>query len=138
MALPSILRSRSVSGLLALSFAGALGVCSLAEAQDAEAVQPEQPAQPVPPAPVQAERAEEPAKVPYKERSSESAKAGMYLPLSMAPRTDSQRAFLRAAGGYDTVRGGALFDSVADVTLWGPIALRFGVDYGERADSEAR
>jgi hypothetical protein len=76
--------------------------------------------------------------VPYKERPYESAKAGMFLPWSMAPRTDSQRAFLKFAGGYDSERGTAIFEGTADVTLWGPIAARFGVDYGERAGSEVR
>src|SRR5689334_608199 len=121
MALLSIVPSRSALGPLALCVGWLLGVCSGADAQTASG-NPSVPA----------ERAEEPAKVPYKERASESAKAGMFLPLSMAPRTDSQRAFVKAAGGYDSVRRGALFDSTMDVTLWGPIALRVGVDYGER------
>lgn len=132
MALSSIFPPRSALGsVLALCVGWTLGVCSAADAQTAPA--PTAPAPTVP-----SERAEEPAKVPYKERASESAKAGMFLPWSMAPRTDSQRAFLKAAGGYDSVRRGALFDSTMDVTLWGPIALRVGVDYGERKDSDAR
>lgn len=74
----------------------------------------------------------------WRARTGESARAGMFLPFSMAPRTDSRRAFAKAAGGYDSVRGTAVFDSVAEVTLFGPLALRVGVDYGERPDSDAR
>jgi hypothetical protein len=72
------------------------------------------------------------------DRVHESARAGMFLPLSMAPRTDSQRAFVKSTAGYASLRRGAVVEGTVDVTLYGPIALRAGVDYGEHAGSAVR
>jgi hypothetical protein len=63
--------------------------------------------------------------------ASRSAEAGMFLPLSMAPRTDSQTAFLNSYGGYDSARRAAEIQGTADVTLFGPLALRGGAQYTE-------
>lgn len=55
----------------------------------------------------------------------------MFLPLSMAPRTDSQRAFLNSYAGYDSARRAAEIQGTADVTLFGPLAIRGGAQYTE-------
>ncbi|MEY4512082.1 MAG: hypothetical protein RLZZ450_4204 [Pseudomonadota bacterium] len=67
--------------------------------------------------------------------ATQSAKAGMFLPLTMGPSTSSQRAFARGFGGYDTARKSARFESTVDATLYGPLAARVTVEYGERAGS---
>jgi hypothetical protein len=65
----------------------------------------------------------------------DSAKAGMFLPLTMGPSVSSQRAFARGFGGYDSARRAARFESTVDATLYGPVAARVTVEYGERAGS---
>ena len=62
-----------------------------------------------------------------------SARAGMYLPLTMAPSTTSQRAFASGLGGYDTARKTARYLQTLDATLIGPVAARVTIEYGERA-----
>ncbi len=70
------------------------------------------------------------ARVPA-ETAARSAQAGMFLPYTMAARTDSQRAFVLALGGYDQARRSAQLESTADATLFGPLAARAGVLYGQ-------
>jgi hypothetical protein len=65
------------------------------------------------------------------ERSAQSARAGMFLPYTMAPRVDSQRAFALALGGYDQARRSSQLEGTAEVTLIGPLAARVGVLYGQ-------
>src|SRR6476620_11677776 len=55
-------------------------------------------------------------------RTVQSAQAGMFLPYSIAPRTDTQRAFAFVLGGYDTPREHGQLEGTADVTLVGPLA----------------
>lgn len=64
-----------------------------------------------------------------------SAEAGMLLPLTVSPRTDSQRAVVRAIGGYDMPRKRMQFEAVADVTIFGPLAIRAGAMYGQKSDT---
>jgi hypothetical protein len=64
-----------------------------------------------------------------------SADAGMFLPFTMSPSTYTQRGIVRALGGYDSARDRAQFDAVADVTVWGPIAIRVGALYGQQRDT---
>ncbi|MFI5308632.1 MAG: hypothetical protein ACHQ53_14830 [Polyangiales bacterium] len=63
--------------------------------------------------------------------TAESAQAGMFLPYTIAPRTDSQRAFALVLSGYDMPRKQAQLEGTADVTLFGPLAARVGVLYGQ-------
>jgi hypothetical protein len=63
-----------------------------------------------------------------------SAEAGQYLPLTIAPRVDSQRGYVRALGGFDSARRSAQFDARADVTIWGPIAATVGAVYTRKSD----
>lgn len=65
--------------------------------------------------------------------ATQSARAGMFLPLTMGASTSSQRAFARGFGGYDTARKSGRFESTVDATLYGPLAARVTVEYGERA-----
>jgi hypothetical protein len=64
-----------------------------------------------------------------------SAEAGMLLPFSVSPRTDSQRGIVRALGGYDSARKRGQFEAIADVTIIGPLALRVGALYGQQRDT---
>jgi hypothetical protein len=63
-----------------------------------------------------------------------SAEAGQYLPLTNAPRVDSQRGYVRALGGFDSARRSAQFDARADVTIWGPVAATVGAVYTRKSD----
>jgi hypothetical protein len=67
-------------------------------------------------------------------RATRSAEAGMFLPETVAPRTDSQRAFALVLGGYDTPRQKGQLEGTADVTLFGPVAARVGVLYGQTSN----
>ena len=70
--------------------------------------------------------------------AAHSGEAGMLLPLTISPRTDSQRGVLRALGGYDTARKSAQLEAVADVTIIGPLALRVGAMYTQKPDNNLR
>jgi hypothetical protein len=80
-------------------------------------------------APARAQTADE-ARDPA-EKSAESARAGMFLPYTMAPRTDSQRVFALTYGGYDQARQSAQLEGTAELTIFGPVAARVGVLYGQ-------
>jgi hypothetical protein len=69
----------------------------------------------------------EPAQV----SSVETARTGAASPLLLDATLGSQGALITGNGGYDTARSAALFDSAAEVRVWGPIALRAGVIYSE-------
>lgn len=58
-----------------------------------------------------------------------SAEAGQFLPLTISARTDSQRAFVLAFGGYDSAKDSAQSEAVVDVTTVDWLALRAGVLY---------
>lgn len=60
-------------------------------------------------------------------RAAQAARAGMFLPLTEAPRTDSARAFLIALGGYDGAKDAEVLEGRGEVTVYGPLALRIGV-----------
>jgi hypothetical protein len=64
-----------------------------------------------------------------------SAAAGMFLPTTIAARTDSQTGYVRALGGYDSARRSTQFEALADVTIIGPLAARAGVLYAQRPNS---
>jgi hypothetical protein len=64
-----------------------------------------------------------------------SAEAGMFLPTTIAARSDSQTGYVRAIGGYDSARRSAQFEALADVTIIGPLAARVGVLYAQRPNS---
>jgi hypothetical protein len=68
------------------------------------------------------------------ERTANAAKAGMFLPFTEAPRTDTQRAFATAQGGYEGAREVGVLEGRAEVTVWGPIAVRVGVVYTGAAE----
>jgi hypothetical protein len=68
------------------------------------------------------------------ERVEESAAAGTFLPETIAPRVDSQAAFAKVVGGYDSTRHGTL-EGTAEVTLVGPLAARVGVLYADHPNA---
>lgn len=63
------------------------------------------------------------------ERTAGAAQAGMFLPFTEAPRIDTQRAFGTAQGGYEGAREAGVLEGRAEVTVYGPIAVRVGVIY---------
>lgn len=82
------------------------------------------------PAPARAQRRDrENGEQSAEERTAGAARAGMFLPFTEAPRTDTQRAFATALGGYEGARESGVLEGRAEVTVWGPIALRIGVVY---------
>jgi len=64
----------------------------------------------------------------------QSAEAGMFLPFTLAPRVDSQTAFVVVGSGYDSARGATRVQGTAEMTLWGPVALRVGAVAESHAD----
>ena len=58
-----------------------------------------------------------------------TAESGAFLPLGVPARTDAQRAYLWMTGGYDAARGGFMFDSAVQATLFGPLSVRAGAGY---------
>lgn len=63
-----------------------------------------------------------------------SARAGMFLPLTEPARTDTQTAFATALGGYDSAHGAGRLEGRAEVTVYGPLAVRVGALYTARPD----
>jgi hypothetical protein len=61
----------------------------------------------------------------------EAARTGAASPLLLAATLGSRPALVIGHGGYDTARSGALFDSAAEVRIWGPLAIRAGVAYSD-------
>jgi len=64
-------------------------------------------------------------------RAAAGARAGMFLPLTEAPRTDTQRAFASTLAGYDAARESLMLEGRGEATVLGPIALRIGVLYSQ-------
>src|SRR5262245_6484767 len=63
-----------------------------------------------------------------------SAEAGMFLPNTIAPRTDSQHGFLVAFGGYDSAKDSAQSEALLDVSIVSWLAARVGVLYAQTPD----
>jgi hypothetical protein len=59
---------------------------------------------------------------------------GAFMPFSLPARVGETRAFAWGSGGYDSARKGPVADAVAEVQLWGPIALRGGATYSNDTD----
>jgi hypothetical protein len=62
--------------------------------------------------------------------SVEAASSGAASPL-LLNATVADGGLVISHGGYDTARGAALFDSAAEVRIWGPVSLRAGVTSSE-------
>jgi hypothetical protein len=58
-----------------------------------------------------------------------SAASGAFLPWTMGPRSDQQRALVFAQGGYDGAEKGAVFQATAEAQIFGRLALRAGGNY---------
>ena len=59
---------------------------------------------------------------------------GSFAPLTIPARVGPTAAFAWGLSGYDTSRKAGLFDAIAEVRLWGPIALRGGATYSNGSD----
>jgi hypothetical protein len=68
-------------------------------------------------------------------RASRSAEDAQFLPLTLASRVDSQRAFVTTLGGYDSARASAILQGTSEINVWGPIAIRAGVVYTETTNT---
>jgi hypothetical protein len=69
-----------------------------------------------------------PAPTPGTVTKAEAA-AGTFLPFTQTGVVDFRRAFAAGFAGYDTARKSGSFEALAEVHLWGPIALRGGAVY---------
>lgn len=58
-----------------------------------------------------------------------TADSGALSTWSMAPRTDTQRAFVHVQGGYDAAKKGAAMESLIEARIYGRFALRAGASY---------
>jgi hypothetical protein len=59
----------------------------------------------------------------------QAAEDGAFAALAMPARVGSTRAFAWGLGGYDSSRKREVADAIAEVHLWGPLALRGGATY---------
>jgi hypothetical protein len=66
-----------------------------------------------------------------------SAAAGSFLPFTITPRKDAQRALVTTSGGYDGGRSRLSFESAAEVQVFGPVVFRGGAVYSQTS-SELR
>jgi hypothetical protein len=64
-----------------------------------------------------------------------SAADGAFLPLTMHARVGDQGAYLTSTAGYDGGRSSGLVQGTAEVTVWGPIAIRAGAVYAESVNT---
>jgi hypothetical protein len=58
-----------------------------------------------------------------------AARDGAFLPSTLSPRVGAVPVLVSTFGGYDTAHKAAIGTAVSEVRLWGPIALRIGVEY---------
>ena len=65
--------------------------------------------------------------------SMPSARAGMFLPYTVAASMGETPAAMIGLGGYDTARRSAVMGLLGDVHVWGPFDLRLGIDYTPNA-----
>jgi hypothetical protein len=58
-----------------------------------------------------------------------AADAGAFVPETLSARVGATPGFALGWGGYDSARQAPLMDSAAEVTVWGPLAVRAAVTY---------
>jgi hypothetical protein len=58
-----------------------------------------------------------------------AARDGAFLPSTLSPRVGAVPALVSAYGGYDTAHATAIGTVVTEMRIWGPIAIRVGVEY---------
>src|SRR4051794_28736170 len=61
--------------------------------------------------------------------ASAAVGAGTFSPFTMGARSDTQRALGFFLGGYDSARGGGVFQAGAEAQLWGRVTVRGGGSY---------
>lgn len=66
---------------------------------------------------------------PAGESAQTAADAGTFSTWSMAARSDTQKAFVQFTGGYDAAKDGALFETVMEARIMGPLSFRAGGSY---------
>ena len=71
------------------------------------------------------DRAEPPATTPVQQATED----GAFAVLTMPARVGSTRAFAWGLGGYDSGRKSGVAEAIAEVHVWGPLALRGGATY---------
>jgi hypothetical protein len=70
-------------------------------------------------------------------RVQAAGQAGSFLPLGLAPSREGQPGYVVGSGGYDGAQKTALLAAIADVQLWGPLAIRGGAVYSAREEKLA-
>jgi hypothetical protein len=58
-----------------------------------------------------------------------AAEAGSFVPQTLSARVGATPGLALGSGGYDSARRAPSMDSAAEVSVWGPFALRAGVTY---------
>ena len=71
------------------------------------------------------------ARASWSETVSRAAANGSFLPLTLAPTVGAAAAQAAAFGGYDSANESAVMESVAEVRIYGPLALRMGARLNE-------
>jgi hypothetical protein len=85
------------------------------------------------------ERSEAPA-ASFESSVQRAARAGSFLPLTLAPNVGPATALAAGYGGYDGAKEAGRLESFAEVRVYGPFAFRFGVrseDVSERVSPSA-
>jgi len=65
----------------------------------------------------------------FSERVEYATRTGQFLPLTLAPNVGSHRALAAGFGGYDSAPRQPRVESFAEARVYGPFALRFGVQW---------
>ena len=63
-----------------------------------------------------------------------AARAGAFLPSTLSPQVGAVPVLVSGYGGYDTAHEAAIGTAVTEVRVWGPIAIRVGVEYSPIRD----
>jgi hypothetical protein len=74
---------------------------------------------------------DEPAPPATPPSGDRSATAGSFLPFTITPIKDSQRAIVSTLGGYDGGRSRMTFEAAGEVRVLGPLTLRGGAAYSQ-------
>jgi hypothetical protein len=69
--------------------------------------------------------------IPLSEIVATSADNGAFLPLTVTSSLPTRVGLVTSVAGYDSARKSAVMESAAEVTVWGPLALRGGAVYSD-------
>jgi hypothetical protein len=75
---------------------------------------------------------------PPPSEARQSVEAGLLLPTTLPAAVGVTPAVVTALGGYDGARHGAALSAVADIRVWGPLAVRLGASYLPQSAADER